>query len=187
MVVDDEVEQVYVSALHRGTGVAAQLMGEAERQVRANGNQRRLRRRWPMSCRRPVPRPGPGTNRLSGPRPVLAGQTRGGRPANRDARCRRHHLHPPAWLCESSPLDRSGSRTDSYRHEGRSDTAPSRVVRMTPGGVQNRELAGRRPTPAPRLARERRSRSSSCPTLPASRAATSPGLDRRATWGAPSE
>jgi GNAT superfamily N-acetyltransferase len=37
MVVDDEVEQVYVSALHRGTGVAAQLMGEAERQVRANG------------------------------------------------------------------------------------------------------------------------------------------------------
>ena len=38
MVVDDEVEQVYVSALHRGTGVAALLMDEAERQVRANGH-----------------------------------------------------------------------------------------------------------------------------------------------------
>ena len=38
MVVDDEVEQVYVSALHRGTGVAAVLMDEAERQVRANGH-----------------------------------------------------------------------------------------------------------------------------------------------------
>ena len=38
MVVDDEVEQVYVSALQRGAGVAAVLMGEAERQVRANGH-----------------------------------------------------------------------------------------------------------------------------------------------------
>jgi GNAT superfamily N-acetyltransferase len=38
MVVDDEVEQVYVSALRRGTGVAAALMDEAERQVRANGH-----------------------------------------------------------------------------------------------------------------------------------------------------
>lgn len=37
MVVDDEVEQVYVSAAHRGTGVAATLIGEAERQVKANG------------------------------------------------------------------------------------------------------------------------------------------------------
>ena len=37
MVVDDEVEQVYVSAGHRGTGVAAALLGDAERQVRANG------------------------------------------------------------------------------------------------------------------------------------------------------
>jgi GNAT superfamily N-acetyltransferase len=36
MVVDDEVEQVYVSAAHRGTGVAATLIGEAERQVKAN-------------------------------------------------------------------------------------------------------------------------------------------------------
>ena len=40
MVVEDEVEQVYVSALHRGTGVAAVLMDEAERQVRANGHSR---------------------------------------------------------------------------------------------------------------------------------------------------
>jgi GNAT superfamily N-acetyltransferase len=40
MVVDDEVEQVYVSALHRGSGVAAVLMSEAERQVRANGHSR---------------------------------------------------------------------------------------------------------------------------------------------------
>ena len=39
MVVDDEVEQVYVSARHRGSGVAAILMNEAERQVRTNGYQ----------------------------------------------------------------------------------------------------------------------------------------------------
>jgi DNA/RNA-binding domain of Phe-tRNA-synthetase-like protein/GNAT superfamily N-acetyltransferase len=38
MVVSDEVEQVYVSAAHRGTGVAGALMAEAERQVRANGH-----------------------------------------------------------------------------------------------------------------------------------------------------
>ena len=38
MVVGDEVEQVYVSAAHRGTGVAKALMDEAERQVRANGH-----------------------------------------------------------------------------------------------------------------------------------------------------
>ena len=37
MVVDDEVEQVYVSAAHRGTGVADALLHEAERLVRANG------------------------------------------------------------------------------------------------------------------------------------------------------
>jgi GNAT superfamily N-acetyltransferase len=40
MVVGDEVEQVYVSAGHRGTGVAGLLMAEAERQVRANGHAR---------------------------------------------------------------------------------------------------------------------------------------------------
>jgi GNAT superfamily N-acetyltransferase len=39
LVVDDEVEQVYVAASHRGTGVADALMGEAERQVRANGHE----------------------------------------------------------------------------------------------------------------------------------------------------
>ena len=38
MVVDDEVEQVYVSAVARGTGVADRLMQEAERQVRENGH-----------------------------------------------------------------------------------------------------------------------------------------------------
>jgi ribosomal protein S18 acetylase RimI-like enzyme len=37
MVVDDEVEQVHVSAAYRGTSVATTLIGEAERQVRANG------------------------------------------------------------------------------------------------------------------------------------------------------
>jgi ribosomal protein S18 acetylase RimI-like enzyme len=36
-VVRNEVEQVYVAASHRGTGVAAMLMAEAERQVAANG------------------------------------------------------------------------------------------------------------------------------------------------------
>ena len=40
MVVGDEVEQVYVAALHRGTGVAAVLMGEAERQVKATGHRK---------------------------------------------------------------------------------------------------------------------------------------------------
>ena len=39
MVVDDEVEQVYVAREARGTGVARALMAEAERQVRANGHQ----------------------------------------------------------------------------------------------------------------------------------------------------
>jgi GNAT superfamily N-acetyltransferase len=38
MVVDDELEQMYVSADHRGTGVAQALIAEAERQVRANGH-----------------------------------------------------------------------------------------------------------------------------------------------------
>jgi GNAT superfamily N-acetyltransferase len=38
MVVDDEVEQVYVSAAHRGTGAAKVLIAEAERQVKANGH-----------------------------------------------------------------------------------------------------------------------------------------------------
>ena len=38
MVADDEVEQVYVSATYRGTGVAAVLIAEAERQVRSNGH-----------------------------------------------------------------------------------------------------------------------------------------------------
>jgi ribosomal protein S18 acetylase RimI-like enzyme len=38
MVVDDEVEQVYVSAPFRGTGVADLLIDEAERQVRAKGH-----------------------------------------------------------------------------------------------------------------------------------------------------
>jgi GNAT superfamily N-acetyltransferase len=38
MVVGDEVEQVYVSRDHRGSGVAAVLLAEAERQVKANGH-----------------------------------------------------------------------------------------------------------------------------------------------------
>lgn len=40
MVVDDEVEQVYVSSAYRGSGVAAALIGEAERQVGANGHRK---------------------------------------------------------------------------------------------------------------------------------------------------
>ncbi|WP_129663913.1 GNAT family N-acetyltransferase [Phytoactinopolyspora endophytica] len=40
MVVDDEVEQVYVSRHHRGTGVAALLLAEAERLVAGNGHER---------------------------------------------------------------------------------------------------------------------------------------------------
>ena len=37
MVVDDEVEQIYVGAGHRGRGVAGVLMAEAERQVAEGG------------------------------------------------------------------------------------------------------------------------------------------------------
>ncbi|MEI5099345.1 GNAT family N-acetyltransferase [Streptomyces sp. PmtG] len=40
MVVDDEVEQVYVAEGHRGTGVAAVLLTEAERVVAAKGHRR---------------------------------------------------------------------------------------------------------------------------------------------------
>lgn len=40
MVVEDEVEQVYVSRDHRGTGVAGFLLGEAERRVRDGGHAR---------------------------------------------------------------------------------------------------------------------------------------------------
>lgn len=40
MVVDDEVEQVYVCAGHRGTRVAGALLAEAERRVAASGHQR---------------------------------------------------------------------------------------------------------------------------------------------------
>lgn len=40
MVVDDEVEQVYVAPEHRGTAVAATLLAEAERQVAAGGHER---------------------------------------------------------------------------------------------------------------------------------------------------
>ena len=39
MVVDDEVEQVYVARERRGTGVAGALLVEAERQVAAAGHQ----------------------------------------------------------------------------------------------------------------------------------------------------
>ena len=38
LVVDDEVEQVYVSASHRGTGVANTLLDAAEKEIRTNGH-----------------------------------------------------------------------------------------------------------------------------------------------------
>lgn len=40
IVTGDEVEQVYVAARHRGTGVAARLLAEAERLVAAGGHTR---------------------------------------------------------------------------------------------------------------------------------------------------
>jgi GNAT superfamily N-acetyltransferase len=40
MVVGDEVEQMYVSAHHRGTGVAGRLLAEAERLVAVAGHRR---------------------------------------------------------------------------------------------------------------------------------------------------
>jgi GNAT superfamily N-acetyltransferase len=39
MVVADEVEQLYVDAAHRGSGIADVLLDEAERQVRAGGHE----------------------------------------------------------------------------------------------------------------------------------------------------
>jgi GNAT superfamily N-acetyltransferase len=38
MVVGDEVEQVYVSRDHRGSGIAGVLLAEAEQQIKANGH-----------------------------------------------------------------------------------------------------------------------------------------------------
>ena len=38
MVVDDEVEQVFVDSAHRGSGLAGVLLDEAERQVAAGGH-----------------------------------------------------------------------------------------------------------------------------------------------------
>lgn len=38
MVIGDEVEQVYVSGEHRGSGIAGTLIAEAERQVKVNGH-----------------------------------------------------------------------------------------------------------------------------------------------------
>jgi GNAT superfamily N-acetyltransferase len=40
MVVDDEVEQVYVAAAHRGSGVADELLADAERRIREGGHRR---------------------------------------------------------------------------------------------------------------------------------------------------
>ena len=40
MVVDDEVDQVYVDQRHRGSGVAGLLLAEAERLVAAGGHPR---------------------------------------------------------------------------------------------------------------------------------------------------
>ena len=57
MVVDDEVEQVYVAATHRGTGVAKVLIGETECQVKASGHGRRGRRSSPATKDRAGRRP----------------------------------------------------------------------------------------------------------------------------------
>jgi GNAT superfamily N-acetyltransferase len=40
MVVNDEVEQVYVAASHRGSGVADALLADAEARIRAGGHMR---------------------------------------------------------------------------------------------------------------------------------------------------
>lgn len=40
MVVDDEVEQVYVASSHRGTGVADRLLADAESRIAAHGHRR---------------------------------------------------------------------------------------------------------------------------------------------------
>ncbi|MFD0856050.1 GNAT family N-acetyltransferase, partial [Actinomadura adrarensis] len=40
MVHGDEVEQVYVAARHRGSGVAVAVLAEAERLVQENGHER---------------------------------------------------------------------------------------------------------------------------------------------------
>jgi GNAT superfamily N-acetyltransferase len=78
LVVDDEVEQVYVAASHRGTGVAPALLSEAERQVRANGHSRPGWRSSP-AMHEPVPstneRDGGTTGRSSTPPPPRAGRS----------------------------------------------------------------------------------------------------------------
>lgn len=40
MIVDDEVEQVYVAAAHRGSGIADALLADAEARIRAAGHSR---------------------------------------------------------------------------------------------------------------------------------------------------
>ncbi|MEV4239812.1 MULTISPECIES: GNAT family N-acetyltransferase [unclassified Nocardia] len=40
MTLDDEVDQVYLSRHHRGTGIAASLLGAAEARIRAGGHSR---------------------------------------------------------------------------------------------------------------------------------------------------
>jgi GNAT superfamily N-acetyltransferase len=40
MIVEDEVEQIYVAAAHRGTGVADLLLADAERRIREDGHRR---------------------------------------------------------------------------------------------------------------------------------------------------
>ena len=49
VVIDDEVEQLFVAATHRGTGVAALLLDEGERQVAAQGYDEAWLAWWPAT------------------------------------------------------------------------------------------------------------------------------------------
>src|ERR687898_943876 len=58
MVVDNEVEQLYVSALHRGEGVADMLMADAERRIK-DGGYSSLARCGGWECESPEVLPAP--------------------------------------------------------------------------------------------------------------------------------
>jgi GNAT superfamily N-acetyltransferase len=71
MVVENEVEQVYVSALHRGKGVADMLMADAERRIKELGT-RVPGSLWWQGMREP----GGSTNAAAGPTGVCSSTLR---------------------------------------------------------------------------------------------------------------
>jgi GNAT superfamily N-acetyltransferase len=71
MVVDNEVEQVYVSVLHRGKGVADMVMADAEQRIRDAG----YSSAW-LAVVAGMREPGSSTNAAAGPREVCSSTPR---------------------------------------------------------------------------------------------------------------